>query len=608
MQKLFKKFNLGSISKKLNELNPEISFSLHRDFPKKKLLSRYEFRKRFVKVNSQGGIEGGMCRMIISLIDFSFIRSMVAHRYSTKGPPCYDPPSIFLLDLFRYIDNYKEMSRFWEVLHDKNRGRAYRTYAGISDQNIPCQATFSNFRADLGADLYNKVFHVIVDIFHQLEMISFNILAHDGTLYPTWSRYKGCTHFDDKCRSMTADGMIGKIRSRVLYRLNHMDEHPLGSEIRVKIQCPAKCFPEDVEIPKVEVFVCKLAFSDGAPTEEQQNTAILLDLEKELGKRGLCIDTIRSNLVLINPDTDQLTFKCPKIPTDQDAKIGVRRDPKNSAKKQYIFGYNLVLTTSVELHLKLELPVALTNIAGNSDEGKQIITNHKQILDQHECQPKVDLADAKYDSAKNYEYLRSTGSIPIIDYNRRNENLSPEKLKERGYDQNGWPFAPCGILCRPNGYEKKHHRLSFCCFKQCKKLKATPLKNLMERYDIAQCPHIENSNGFATHKSIDENPRLHNEIPRGSKRYNEVKKSRSASERSNSTLKEDLKILEKPRILNQERADILAQIASIVLLLTRAFGFVVRVTTLMRKPKHIRDQKLKFPKIPKNVLNLIQLE
>ena len=105
MQKLFKKFNLGSISKKLNELNPEISFSLHRDFPKKKLLSRYEFRKRFVKVNSQGGIEGGMCRMIISLIDFSFIRSMVAHRYSTKGPPCYDPPSIFLLDLFRYIDN-----------------------------------------------------------------------------------------------------------------------------------------------------------------------------------------------------------------------------------------------------------------------------------------------------------------------------------------------------------------------------------------------------------------------------------------------------------------------------------------------------------------------
>ena len=37
------------------------------------------------------------------------------------------------------------------------------------------------------------------------------------------------------------------------------------------------------------------------------------------------------------------------------AKIGVRRNPQNPSKKQKIFGYNLVLTTSVELHLKLEL-------------------------------------------------------------------------------------------------------------------------------------------------------------------------------------------------------------------------------------------------------------
>ena len=161
MQKLFKKFNLGNISKKLNALNPEISFSLHQDFPQRELLSRYQFRKRFVKLNSQGGIEGGMCRMITYLIDFSFIRSMVAHRYSAKGSTCYDPPSIFLLDLFRHIDKFKEMSQFWEVLHDKDRGRAYRTYAGISNDHIPSQGTFSNFRIRIGEDLYNEVFHVM---------------------------------------------------------------------------------------------------------------------------------------------------------------------------------------------------------------------------------------------------------------------------------------------------------------------------------------------------------------------------------------------------------------------------------------------------------------
>ena len=448
----------------------------------------------------------------------------------------------------------------------------------------------------------------MVDIFHQLEMITFNILAHDGTLYPTWARYKGCTYFQDECKTMTVDKVLRSAKNRILYRLNNMDKHPLGSEIRITAQCPGTCFPKDVKPPKVEVFACKLSFVDGKTTQDQLNSAILFGLAEELEKRQLCIDVIRSIPISINPDMDQITFRCPKLPTDTDAKIGVRRDPQNSSKKEKVFGYNCVLTTSVEPNLKLELPVAVTNIAGNGDEGRQIITNHEQILRQHACLPRIDIADSKYDIRENYEYLRSNGSIPVIDYNRRRENLSPARLKERGYDQNGWPFAPCGLLCRPNGYEEKYHRLSFCCFKQCQKLNLKALQNLLKTYDIAKCPHIVNSNGFATHRSIDEQPRLLNEIPRGSKRYNEIKKARSASERANSTLKEDLKILEKPRVLNRERANILAQIAAIVLLLTRAFGFVVRITTLIRKPKHIRDEKLRQPHIPKSIRNIIQLE
>ena len=64
----------------------------------------------------RAGGKGGLCRMIASLIDFSFIRSLVADCYTTIAPPCYDPPSLFLLDLFRYIDGYKDMCRFCEVL------------------------------------------------------------------------------------------------------------------------------------------------------------------------------------------------------------------------------------------------------------------------------------------------------------------------------------------------------------------------------------------------------------------------------------------------------------------------------------------------------------
>ena len=77
-------------------------------------------------------------------------------------------------------------------------------------------------------------------------------------------------------------------------------------------------------------------------------------------------------------------------------------------------------------------------------------------------------------------------------------------------------------------------------------------------------------------------------------------------------MKEDLKILEKPRVLNNPRANILAQMAGIVLLLGRAFKFIVRLTILFRKLHKTNDpdikEKLKPPSIPKSILSLIQLE
>lgn len=562
-----------------------------------------------------------MCQMIASLVDFSFIRSLVAESYSLYGPPCYDPPSLFLLDLFRFIDGHYDMSRFCKVLRDKFRGQIYRRLTGIDMENIPCEATFSNFRLRLGQSRYNEIFHVLVDIFYQLEMITFNILAHDGTLYPTWARYKGCTYFCNQCSHIQVDDVIGKVKNRILYRLNNLSENNLGSEVRVYTECPSDRFPEkdkngkEIKKPKIELFAFKLAFAEGEPTDEQKNTAILFGVEKELDKQQLCINTLRSNVSSINLADETMTICCPKLPKDTDARIGVRRNPKNPDKLQKIFGYNLVLSTSVELHLQIELPVAVTNISGNAEEGSQIIKNKEQIHSHHPAvanQVKIDIADAKYDIIKNYNYIRGKGSIPIIDYNVRNEKLSKQALLNRGYDQKGWPFAPCGLLTRPNGFDKKHQRLTFCCFKQCLKLKHKALENLQNRYDISICPHARNQTGFTKHMYVKEHPRLVNEIPRGSKRYKTIKKIRSASERANSTMKEDQKVLDKPRVMNRSRANVLAQMAAIALLLKRAFSFIIRTTNLFRKLHKTNDpkikEKLKPPSIPKSIANLIQLE
>ena len=81
--------------------------------------------------------------MITSLIDFLFIRSLAAHCYSEYGPACYDPSSLFLLDLFRYIDGYQNMSKFLELVRDNDRGRVYRTRFDLTGVSPILAGSFS---------------------------------------------------------------------------------------------------------------------------------------------------------------------------------------------------------------------------------------------------------------------------------------------------------------------------------------------------------------------------------------------------------------------------------------------------------------------------------
>ncbi len=80
------------------------------------------------------------------------------------------------------LSNYRFKKRFIKILPNGDiRGGYVRMISSLID--------FFNFKARLGADLYNEIFHILVDIFRQLKMITFNIIAHDGTLFPTRARY-----------------------------------------------------------------------------------------------------------------------------------------------------------------------------------------------------------------------------------------------------------------------------------------------------------------------------------------------------------------------------------------------------------------------------------
>jgi len=603
-------FNLGNVIKKLNRIHLQINSKHNRPFPKPQCfwLSAYTYKRRYIKIHPDGRIVGGLSRFVSSLVDFSFIRSIVAHKYSLTGF-AYDPVSLFLLELFRYLEKYPDMKTFVQIVRDRERGKHYRLYAGINPSHLPCEATFTNLKQKLGEELYNQIFHVLVEIAELLGLLSYKILATDGTLFPTNARYKGCTYFCDECKSIEFKGIIENVRGRILYRLNNPERIVPGKEIRIRLQCPSPNFPQDVQRPKVELLTLSL---EEANPERASIFNQIFGLKEQLQSAGLDLVVKRGVITKIvmgdNTNTESFFFRCPKLPSDMDARIGVRRNPQNPNLKQKIFGFDAIIDTSIELDLGIELPVACTTIAGNAEEGKHYITNKEQILRYHGKTSKIGLGDGKYDEHNNYQFSRSHGAIPIINYNPRNENLTTAVLRERGYDQNGWPYAPCGILTRPNGFDFNCQRASFSCRRQCVSAKDPRIAEYAK-----DCAYWINYHGFTKHMSIRQFPRLISEVIRGSYRHRKLKALRPASERMNSTAKDDFCILAKPKIRGLKNAAILAQIAVMVILLKRIARFIVKVTLAFRKkiqndkspPRHIF---IPGPKVPNFILNLIQRE
>jgi len=365
-------FAIGKVVNKLNRIRISVRDKYNRPFPKPELfwLSKYNYQPRNIKIHPDGRIAGGLSRFVSSLIDFSFVRSIVTHKYSLTGF-AYDPVSIFLLELFRYLEKYPSMKDFVKTVRDKEKGKHYRLYAGINNVNLPCEATFTNFRDRLGEKLYNEIFHVLVEIVELLGLISYKIITTDGTLFHTNARYRGCTYFCEECNSIEFKGVIANVRQRVLHLLKNPERIIPGKEIRIKLPCPSSNFPEDIEPPKVEVLSLFLKEAD---PEQSSIFNGIFELEEKLNeahldlgvKRGIITRAVMGDSI----SSDAFFFKCPKLPADREARIGVRRDPQNPNRKQKIFGFNAVIDTAVEVDLRLELPIACSTLAGNAHEGK----------------------------------------------------------------------------------------------------------------------------------------------------------------------------------------------------------------------------------------------
>ena len=83
-----------------------------------------------------------------------------------------------------------------------------------------------------------------------LGMMSYKILATDGTLFYIRARDIGCTRFGDECNLIEFKGIFQDVLQRVLNRLMNPERIIPRNEIRINILYPPPNFPQDIKMPK----------------------------------------------------------------------------------------------------------------------------------------------------------------------------------------------------------------------------------------------------------------------------------------------------------------------------------------------------------------------
>jgi hypothetical protein len=393
----------------------------------------------------------------------------------------------------------------------------------------------------LGEEKFSEIMSELVKIFNIVGIISGEIISTDGTLIEAFARYRGCNYGEECCKCMNCKANIeSEIELLIEKAKDELDKSDQKySIVSLKYQCPRKDILD--KIKKLLQKKNKKIKQEDIATFNVIKFKVYKEKNKNLKKHKKYLETLMGTKIdheygiemvanrIYRNEKGEMKFSCPKASKDLDARTGYRRDKENSNKTESIFGYKAVIITSLEIELGVEIPIAVITGPGNLDESKAFVNLNENLKSYVEFDTDYHLLDSGYDKNYIYSYIREEESIPIIDYNKRGENQEEKNLVSRGFDENGYPYAPCGRKCIPNGYDSKRNAVKNICAKQC--MKADESNNVT-------CIFRKNKHGYSKWMYIDEHPRIVIEVPRGSKKFKKLKAYRSSSERINGLAKE----------------------------------------------------------------------
>lgn len=559
-------FDLDALLAHAQTLNAQNRQTFTTPFPKaaSRWLSHYEFTPHPIELTSQGDVDGGLSWLVGSTLDLSFTRALCATSYGARGAPCYDPASLVLLEVAAKVDQYVDDAQFCRDLHDRDKGRRSRLLAGLHDA-VPGEDDLCHFRYRIGEAAIARITDVVADFLHRFGLIKGDRLSTDGQLEPSYSRSKGCTYACKNCRALPIDA-AGQQALR--------EQVQSGAE-RLQLPWP---FPDVVETvraataktgtprdPKMALLAFEVASDTAISCADRQHVAALLGLAPDQ------VPPVRLTWCHLQRTTQgELLASCPKVPSALDAKVGYHVDTKDPSKTARVFGYCHIQTTDLNRALGLELPLGNTTEAANVQEGNAFIS-HRQALAIPVTPGQTHLGDSANDVSDNYRWIHDQGGIAIFDYNRRNEPLDPESLHQRGYDQHGTPYAPCGRLCRSNGYDYQAQSRQYVCGLAC------------PPSERRHCPYRFGVLGYSHRMSCNDHPRLIGPMQRGTPAWQRLYAARSASERTNSYNQEVIARAHPLRMRGLKAFRFAGAIRTFAQLLRRALTFVLDATSTLGK-------------------------
>lgn len=210
-------------------------------------------------------------------------------------------------------------------------------------------------------------------------------------------------------------------------------------------------------------------------------------------------------------------------PPEGVTKDGEGGKDKKGKDKYWWFGYKLHLLVDA----KYEVPIAaiLTTAKESDTTHLEPLLEKRDALLQ-ERQLKLVIADGGYDSTGNIIAIKERGAVPIIPLNPRGEKEPPGITNTKGT-----PLCPIGLPMLFWG--RDGHYLKYRC----------PAKSglfccLMEHKGVSRCSSSDY--GLVVKLDMREDPRRYLPVPRETKKFERLYRLRTAVERVNSRLKDNL--------------------------------------------------------------------